>query len=109
MSGGKAPRQAGDRFERACVERLRGLGYLVVRSAGSLGPADLWAARSDIGLLLISCKVTNNTTVRDRGHFRNVATEAGGMAVIATKPARGRILFLRVGENAECIPYDIGG
>lgn len=109
MTGGKAPRAAGDRFERAAVIRLRSLGYLVVRSAGSLGPADLWAARADVGLLLISCKVTDHTTVRERRAFHALATDAGALAVIASKPGRGRMEWHRITHDGNRHYYDIGG
>lgn len=109
MTGGKAPRARGDRFERACVIRLRSLGYLVVRSAGSFGAADIWAARADIGLLLISCKVSDSTTVRERREFHRLATEAGALAVIASKPTRGQMDWQRISHDGNRHYYDIGG
>jgi Holliday junction resolvase len=109
MTGGKAPRAAGDRFERLCIERLRAHDYLVIRSAGSLGPADIWAARADRGLLLISCKVTDKTTVAERCAFLALAVDAGALALIATKTGRGRMQFVRIhGPNGLRDPYDIG-
>jgi Holliday junction resolvase len=110
LTGGKAPRQAGDRFERATVDRLRALGYLVIRSAGSLGPADLVALRGDTLPLLVSCKITDNTTARIRIQFAAIAVEAGALAIIATKPKPGHMAFHRItGKHGERIPYDVGG
>ncbi len=108
MTGGKAPRAAGDRFERLVIERLRAHGYLAIRSAGSFGPADIWAARADRGLLLISCKVTDRTTVRERCGFQDLATDAGALAVIASKTGRGRMQFVRIHGPGLRDPYDIG-
>ena len=108
MTGGKAPRAAGDRFERVCVAQLRECGYLVIRSAGSLGPADLVAMRGDGLPLLVSCKVTNATTKRERALFQTRAADAGCLALIATKPSPGRILWLRIGPEGVLSPYDIG-
>jgi Holliday junction resolvase len=90
MTGGKAPRLRGDRFERACVARLKTAGYYVIRSAGSHGAADLVAFRSDRLPAFISCKVTDNTTTRQRAAFYRTAEDAGALAVLATRPANGR-------------------
>jgi Holliday junction resolvase len=108
MTGGKAPRAAGDRFERLVIDRLRAHDYLAIRSAGSLGPADIWAARADRGLLLISCKVTDRTTVRERCEFLALAVDAGALAVIASKTGRGRMAFVRLYGLGLRDPYDIG-
>lgn len=107
MKGGRAPRAAGDRFERGCVMRLRDLGYLVVRSAGSFGPADIWAARADIGLILISCKVTDKTTNRERLQFHEAATGCGGIPIIAAKD-KTRIVWHRITDDGTRVPYEIG-
>jgi Holliday junction resolvase len=108
MTGGKAPRARGDRFERVVIDRLRAFDYLAVRSAGSLGPADIWAARADRGLLLISCKVTDKTTVAERCGFLALAVDAGALALIATKTGRGRMQFVRIHGLGLRDPYDIG-
>ena len=109
MTGGKAPRAAGDRFERLVIDRLRAFDYLAIRSAGSLGPADIWAARADRGLLLISCKVHDRTTARERCEFLGTAMDAGALALIASKTGRGRIQFVRIhGPSGLRDPYDIG-
>jgi Holliday junction resolvase len=52
-------REKGDRFEHLCRTALREQGWLVVRSAGSLGCADLVAFRSDHQPWFISCKATD--------------------------------------------------
>lgn len=109
MTGGKAPRAAGDRFERAIFEKLRIAGYLVVRSAGSHGPADLVAFRSDRLPALIQCKITDNTTTRQRAAFYRVGENAGAMAVLAyrTGGRRGGIGFVRVNPEGERAPWPI--
>src|SRR3954463_8669532 len=97
MPGGKAPRAAGDRFERACAIRLRKAGYLVIRSAGSLGPADLVAFREDRIATFVQCKITDNMTAQARADFYRVAFDAGAMAVLATRPIpRGGVHWLRL-------------
>lgn len=108
--GGSAPRAAGDRFERAVCDRLRALGYLVIRSAGSFGVADVVALRGDTLPLLVSCKISDHMTTAERMEFLAAATDAGALAVIAFKPSRGNIGWCRIsGPHATRIPYDVGG
>ena len=108
MTGGKAPRAAGDRFERACALRLKAFGFLVIRSAGSLGPADLVALRGDRLPALVQCKITDNTTVRTRIAFHRLATDAGAVAVLVFRPAKRRgAIWVRVDDAGNRQPYDI--
>lgn len=109
MTGGKAPRAAGDRFERACMDKLRIAGYLVIRSAGSHGPADLVAFRSDRLPALIQCKITDNTTTRQRCAFYRTGEDAGAVVVLAyrTNGRRGAIGFVRVNPEGERQPWPI--
>jgi Holliday junction resolvase len=89
---------------------LRALGYLVIRSAGSFGPADIVALRGDTLPLLVSCKITDRTTTAERMALLAVATDAGALALIAYKPDRGRIAWKRItGPHATRISYDVGG
>lgn len=106
--GGKAPRAAGDRFERACMHRLAELGYLVIRSAGSLGPADLVALRGDRLPALVQCKITDNTTVRTRVAFYRAAEDAGALAVLVYRPvARRGAIWVRIDGAGTRHPYQI--
>lgn len=108
MTGGKAPRAAGDRFERACVERLRVAGFLVIRSAGSHGPADLVALRSDRAPALVQCKLGGAMTKYARAQFLETAVNVGAVAVIASKPERGHISWrLVLNNNGTCVDYSI--
>lgn len=108
MTGGRAPRAAGDRFERVCFDRLRAAGFLVVRSAGSHGPADLVALRSDRGPVLVQCKVSDNMTKYARAQFYETAMAVGAVAVIASKPSRGHISWVMVlNNNGTCVEYRI--
>jgi len=100
MTGGKAPRARGDRFERLCMDKLRAQGYAAVRSAGSQGPADIIALRADRLPAFIQCKVTDNTTTRQRCLFYRLAEDAGALALLACKPANGRgVLWIRVNSE----------
>lgn len=64
MTGGRSPRARGDAFERLTRQSLEGRGWLVIRSAGSLGCADLVAFRSDHQPWFISCKATKEPYLR---------------------------------------------
>lgn len=108
MAGGKAPRAAGDRFERACIVQLRAVGYLVVRSAGSLGPCDAVALRRDRLPLLVQCKRTDNLTRAGRLALWNVGREYGSTVLVASKAGRGGpIVWHRITEVGSYMPYDI--
>jgi len=91
------------------MERLRAAGYLVVRSAGSHGPADLVALRSDRLPALIQCKITDNTTARQRMAFYRAAEDAGAVAVLAYRTAgrRSGVGFVRINPEGERVPWPI--
>ena len=80
-------RRRGDYFERRTMAAFRAQGWLVIRSAGSYGPADLWAARSG-RLLLISCKLDGKLPKREREALLDAADGAGADAVLAHRGAR---------------------
>jgi hypothetical protein len=77
MTGGAANRRKGDTFERATAKWLRLRGFYVVRSAGSLGVADLVALRSDNVPLLISCKYDGKIPPLEWSNLFDTATDAG--------------------------------
>lgn len=78
---------AGTPAERRVLKRLTAEGYVVVRSAGSLGPADLMAAK--LGqLLLVQVKACpwDSPGAHREEWFNNLwanALQAGGLPVIA--------------------------
>lgn len=94
MTGGKAPRARGDRFERLCRHHLEGdHDWLVIRSGGSLGPADLVAFRSDHAPWFISCKASERPYLRPEEwsalwHF---AVGANACPILAYKAGAGAV------------------
>jgi Holliday junction resolvase len=107
MAGGKAPRAAGDRFERACIVRLRTAGYYAIRSAGSHGMADLIALRADRMPSFIQCKITDNTTVRERLAFYRAAEDAGAIAILVSRHTPRGALWVRVNPEGVRVPWTI--
>jgi Holliday junction resolvase len=90
-----ANRQRGDYFERQCRSALERAGWVVVRSAGSLGPADLVAVRrNSMGgphVLLVSCKVNGKATPAERATLLDTAERAAAEPLVASRPSRGTI------------------
>lgn len=85
-----ANRAAGDYLERSARAALDAHGWQTIRAAGSLGVADLWAARAGT-LLMVSCKTNGTMGPAERDALRAAATTAGGIPVMAYRAARGWI------------------
>jgi Holliday junction resolvase len=87
----------GAEFERRVADALRLDGYLVYRSAGSHGEADLVALKAG-EVLLVQCKLAGPGGVRpaEWNVLFNVARHAGAVALIAHKPLRGKIAYARL-------------
>jgi Holliday junction resolvase len=86
-------REKGDRFEHLCRTALREQGWVVVRSAGSLGFADLVAFRSDHAPWFISCKATDKPYLRPAEWltlYEN-AIACNGVPVLAWKQSQGKL------------------
>lgn len=102
--------RAGAAFERQAAGVLVGLGWYVTRSAGSHGAADLVAVSPSTFrlagdetptaslVLFVQAKLGGPGRVSPAEWNRLLATARhfGGLAIVAHRPARGRIEFLRV-------------
>lgn len=84
-------RQRGDYFERRCRRSLEAHGWLVVRSAGSLGIADLVALRAGSKPLLVSCKLNGRIDPGERAALCDAAELAGARPLVALRPKAGWI------------------
>lgn len=91
MTGGARNRRAGDYFERQCRATLRQHGWIVIRAAGSHGPADLVALRADKKPMLVSCKLNGYLRPQERVEFLAVAKQAGARGVVASRPKDGHV------------------
>ena len=87
--------QRGYRFEVRVRKFLEGLGFQVMRSAGSKGPADL-AAFGRGQVLLFSCKVDQSDfTIEGNNKLYRMARAGGGWPFLAWREKK-RLIFSEV-------------
>jgi Holliday junction resolvase len=100
-------RQRGDYFERQVRDTLAAHGWVVVRSAGSLGVADLVALRKGNTPALVSCKLGARIGPAERTALLDAAERAGARAVVAHRPRGGRVELLAVMRStSRLVPLD---
>lgn len=93
-------RARGDYFERQTRDALKAHDWLVIRSAGSLGVADLVALRMGNTPLLVSCKLGGRIDPGERDDLELAARSAGARPVVASRPKNGRVsLHLLRGDH----------
>ncbi len=85
--GGAAPARAGRAFEWEVRDHLQARGYLVTRSAGSGGIADLVAVRNvrTGDVLLIQCKRGGVLPTAEWNRLFEEADARGAVAVLASR------------------------
>jgi Holliday junction resolvase len=76
-------RQRGDYFERRTRAALEAQAWLVVRSAGSYGVADLVALKAGHNPLLVSCKLRGALPRRELHQLCDAAEMAGAYGCLA--------------------------
>lgn len=79
----------GSAFERRCARYLEGLGYLVTRSAGSHGSADLVANRAG-QTLLVQAKISGRLDPEAWDALVSDAQQAGAWAVLVSRGPKPR-------------------
>jgi Holliday junction resolvase len=94
-------RQAGDYFERRTRAALENAAYVVVRSAGSLGPADLVALKGGAPPMLISCKMSGHLPRQELVALLDVAQDAGAMPVLAQRHKPGWVKLEVVSKHSK--------
>lgn len=89
-------RQGAD-FERVVMAALHRDGYRTIRAAGSHGKADIVALKP-AQVVLVQCKLSGPSAVRppEWNELWELATYVGALAVIASRPAPGRIGYHRL-------------
>lgn len=87
----------GANFERRVALILAGLGWYVTRAAGSHGVADLVGIGPQ-DVLFVQAKLggPGRCSPRDWNALYELAIRYGGTPLLAHKPARGRVEFLRL-------------
>ena len=75
---------SGANFERQVKKQWEEDGWIVVRSAGSHGPADLVAAKGGI-IRWIQCKTDGNLSKKEIDALKRVVKIGGGIALLAYK------------------------
>jgi Holliday junction resolvase len=94
-------------FERDVKRWLEGLGYFVVRSAGSRGPADHVALRAPDVRLLVQAKVDGRLPRAERLALLAAADLAGALPVLVDRPARGVRRTRLVGQDGSLPDLDL--
>ena len=89
-------RQRGDYLERQTRAALRAHGWIVVRSGGSLGVADIVALRAGNTPLLVSCKLNGQQPRQERIALVEAARTAGARPLLACRVMRGYVDFYAV-------------
>jgi Holliday junction resolvase len=105
--GGRNNRARGDYFERQARDALQARGWYVVRSAGSLGIADLVALRVGSTPMLVSCKLSGRIGPAERLALLDTAATSGARAVVAMRPRAGKVLLASVvAGTSHLVPID---
>jgi Holliday junction resolvase len=104
----------GATFERSVAAKLAADGYWVARAAGSHGKADIVGLKRG-QVLLVQCKLSGpgGVSPAEWNELYAIAEQVGAIALVAHKPARGRIEFLRMtavktgvkGTRPPCEPW----
>jgi Holliday junction resolvase len=100
-------RQRGDYFERQVKATMEAYGWLVYRSAGSHGAADLVAMRHGNTPTLVQCKISGRIDPAERVALMDEAELGGCRAVVAMRPRGGRVtLAAIVRGTSRLVPLD---
>lgn len=99
-------KQKGNRFEWAVVNYFKGLGYLVTRSAGSHGLADVIVI-TDTEIYLIQLKVTSRKNIstmfnKEIEEIRILLTPDNCKKEFWYKRNKDKIYRVKIGENKGC-------
>jgi Holliday junction resolvase len=94
------PRSRGDYFERQARAALAADGWVVIRSAGSYGPADLVALKDGATPMLISCKLSGRIGPGERADLVTTCRAAGAAPVMAQRTRPGEVGLSVVGIGA---------
>jgi Holliday junction resolvase len=94
-------RRKGDYFERRTRDALEADGWVVIRSAGSFGPADLWAMREGRTAWLVSCKTNGYLSRVETIALNDVAEKAGAHAILAWQKRPGVVSLAQITRHGK--------
>jgi Archaeal holliday junction resolvase (hjc) len=105
-TGGQWPmpnrnRQAGDYFERRTRQALEADGWLVIRSAGSLGVADLVALKANRMPRIISCKLNGRISREATLELIKAGDASGAFPVLAWREKPGLVGLARLTRHGK--------
>jgi Holliday junction resolvase len=100
-------RRRGDYHERRTRDALTAAGWVVVRAAGSLGPADLVALKADAEALLVSCKIAARISPAERSQLLRAAAQAGALPILAWRETRGWVRLDTIEPGPARTPWDV--
>lgn len=89
-------RKRGDYFERQTRADLEKRGWVVVRSGGSLGPADLVALHHNRPPLFIQCKINGRINGPESEQLNKVSAMAGCLPIVAWRKAPGVVGYRQI-------------
>ncbi len=98
--------QSGYAFERRVRKMLEGMGYYVIRSAGSKGIADLVALGKSIKVL-VQCKRSGAISAEEWNALHSKCLELGAVPLVAMMrtmmrgPRRGIAIYRILGPRAK--------
>lgn len=81
----------GAAFERQVKRQLEDMGWIVIRSAGSHGIADLVACLKGSAPMFVSCRIHGVLGPLEREQLHDAAARAGAIVRLAHRPKRGKI------------------
>jgi Holliday junction resolvase len=100
--GKKTNYQRGADMERRFVKWLRDKDWIAVRSAGSRGSFDVIAANGG-RIIVAQLKRDGRITELQRQELLRDAVTAGAVALLVTKPERGRDFEARILTRGGCM------
>lgn len=86
----------GADFERRVMAAFRAWGWVVYRSAGSHGAADLVALHNSYDPVLVQAKTDGRLKPTDRLWILEEARDSGAIPLLADRPKRGQLRLRRV-------------
>lgn len=86
----------GTHLERVVMDKLHDRGWVVIRSAGSHGPADVAAIKPGVVLLVQSKVTASSFGSREWQELWDMAQKSGSVPILAYRPSPRTVAFARL-------------